>query len=89
MSELQFIGKAQIIPPSDGWEPQTYYVVDVSFNSANPVHRSIFFSGFLDFGEQAGYAQVFNGSYEGPERYACVWYMKVISKIAGIGGGYE
>ncbi len=40
--------KRTIIIPIDGWIEQAYYLVEASFNVANPVHRYIFFTGFLN-----------------------------------------
>ena len=39
--------KHEIIPPEGGWKELTYYVVDISVNKNNPVHRAIMYVGFL------------------------------------------
>lgn len=81
--------KKTIIPPGGGWEPRTYYVVDVAFSSHNVVHRSIFYSGFLNGDNEGpgGYNVVWNASYEVGDHYPIskCHYLKVISKIEGIG----
>jgi len=41
-----------IIPPADGWKPQTYYIVEASFSTTNPMHDYVFFSGFLNGKEE-------------------------------------
>ena len=46
--------KRTIMKPIGGWKEQTYYIVSVSFNSFNPIHDYIFFSGFLHYDGQPG-----------------------------------
>ena len=49
-------GAKGIFPPDEGWEPHTWYLVAVSFKYTNPVHMSLFHSGFLnDEGKPHGY----------------------------------
>lgn len=38
----------EVIPPEGGWEDHTWYIVDVKYASNNPVHRALFFTGFVD-----------------------------------------
>ncbi len=45
--------KQEILPPEGGWLEHTWYVVNVSFRAGNPIHRSLFFSGFLNGGKPA------------------------------------
>jgi hypothetical protein len=70
-----------IIAPAGGWEPSTFYVVDVAFNSTNVVHRSIFYSGFCHHGIPAGYNQIFNPSYEENIPFNKVHYMKAVKRL--------
>lgn len=44
-----------IIPPENGWEERTWYLVDVSYKSGNPVHKSLLYTGFLNDGNPSGY----------------------------------
>ncbi len=44
--------------PVNGWEPHCLYLVEVSYNATNPIHRALFFSGFLD---DTGYPANYNG----------------------------
>lgn len=37
-----------IIPPEGGWKERTHYLVEVAFSKFNVIHRSIFFTGFLN-----------------------------------------
>ena len=57
MNTPEFLGLRErtIMPPLDGWEAQTYYVVAVAFNSNNIIHKAIFYTGFLHEGNPAGY----------------------------------
>jgi len=53
---LSETGLKGIHPPEDGWEPHTWYLVEVSYKYTNPVHMSLFHSGFLsEEGKPAGY----------------------------------
>lgn len=45
----------KIYAPEGGWKPQAFYVVEVSFNESNPIHLDIFYTGFLNNGNPAGY----------------------------------
>lgn len=76
---MKFAKEKQIIPPKSGWKDDTYYIVDVSFSKNNPVHRLIFFSGFLNKGIPCGYNQF--GFTEDFKNYSDVYYMRVIREI--------
>ena len=45
----------KIVPPVQGWEESTVYIVNAAFSSTNPVHRYLFYSGFLHEGEPGNY----------------------------------
>lgn len=69
-----------IVPPVAGWEDRTYYVVDVAMHRTNPIHRSIFYSGFLsDKDHPANYNAVWGNGSNTPINK--VHYLKVIRKI--------
>lgn len=69
-----------IVPPVDGWEDKTYYVVAVSMSRTNLVHKSIFYSGFLsDKNNPANYNAVWGDESNIPINK--VHYLKVIRKI--------
>lgn len=68
--------------PDNGWEEEAVYLVDVSFNENNPIHRSVLFSGFLHNGEPGNYHMLCNTSYERNFELKDVYYLKVIRKIA-------
>jgi hypothetical protein len=42
----------QIIPPRNGWKACSWYLVDVSYNDGNPIHRQLFYTGFLNGNEK-------------------------------------
>lgn len=53
--------------PEEPWEPQTFYVVNISMRQGNPFHKSLFYTGFLsNKGIPSGYSGFFNPSYEQP-----------------------
>ena len=71
-----------IIEPENGWEQESVYLVDVSFNKNNPIHRSVLFSGFLHNGEPGNYHMICNISYEKNFELKDIHYLRVIRKIA-------
>lgn len=72
------------ITPEGGWEPQCFYVVEVAFSKNNPIHRSLFFSGFLSDGYPAGYNAIYNPSYETTHQLCETYYFKVIHKLGPV-----
>jgi hypothetical protein len=68
-----------IFPPKGGFEPQTYYVVEIAMNMNNPIFQDIFYTGFLNGrrGIPGGYNKLFTSE----ATYDNVKYMKVIRKI--------
>ena len=73
--------KQTIIPPKGGWKPRTVYHVEASFAPGNPIHRYLFYSGFLDDKDKTpeGYNQ-FYGCDENTT-IAKVYYMRVLSEV--------
>lgn len=43
----------RILPPVGGWEENAWYLVNVSYNPNNPIHESLFYTGFLN-GPESG-----------------------------------
>ena len=69
--------KQIIMPPEDGWEHSTYYVVEIAMNKNNPIFKEIFYTGFLSDGKPSGYNMI-----QGiQEEIKHVYYMKAIRKI--------
>lgn len=75
--------RGTIVEPHNGWEASSHYVTLVSFSENNPIHTSIFFTGFLD-------AKGNPGMYNGFPRYGAygaqlslqnIYFMKVLRKI--------
>jgi hypothetical protein len=79
-SELK-IKKGTHIGPKNGWKPQTYYIVQVSFGSGNPIHKAIFYSGFITDSKPCGYNTIFNPSYDENYDINRAYYMKVIEEL--------
>jgi len=72
--------KRTIIKPDGGWKPQTYYVVEAAFTHSNPIHRYIFFSGFINSkGDPSGYNEIYGT--EGAS-YSSVHYIKAVDILA-------
>ena len=71
-----------IIGPKEGWKEKTYYLVKTAFNASNPIHESIFYSGFLDDDNKpAGCSQVWNPSYDHPIPSDEIYYLEVIGEL--------
>lgn len=72
----------EIIAPPQGWAPQTLYLVEVSFNRANPIHRSYLRVGFLQKdGTPGSYTELWNGSYEQTYGLREVYYLRPIQVL--------
>ena len=75
-----YVKKQTIIPPKDGWEAQSWYLIEVSFFPGNPVHPKLFYTGFLTSqGQPAGYNYLADDErlYQIHE----VYYMKAIRQL--------
>lgn len=78
----------QFAPPREGWEEQTWYLVDVEYFSTNPRHRSLFFSGFLN-GEDngpGGYSGLvgtdgYSEDYNSPNAWRSTYYFRVVRRL--------
>lgn len=84
-----------VTPPLGGWKERTYYVVRVAWNKGNPIHKAVFFTGFLNGpdGGPGGYSKVWSGSYEDihpqyasylaayPHNIERVHFMEVVEEI--------
>jgi len=50
--------------PEGGWKAGSFYLVEVAWSCHNPIHRCVFFSGFLtDTGQPGGYSCLMNPMY--------------------------
>lgn len=68
------------IPPKGGWEPHSYYVVELSVGKYNPIFSGILYTGFLDdSGELKRHSVVFMDSKI--ELLPYFKYLKAIRKI--------
>jgi hypothetical protein len=81
-------GRNNVIPPVEDWTAQTMYLVEVAYNANNPIHRALFYSGFLDTNGKPGN---YNGvipvipcgtEYEPTPEIDQIFYLKVIKIIA-------
>lgn len=70
-----------VIAPEGGWKERTYYAVDVSYSSGNPIHRSVFYTGFLNNGVPCGYNQIWNPTSEETHTLWEVYYLKVAREL--------
>jgi len=75
--------KQTIIAPEDGWKPNSLYLVDVSYNPNNPVHRSYLYTGFLNGkdGGPGGYHSIWNASYD-PLKIEDAYFLRAVRLIS-------
>ena len=75
--------KGRQILPKEGWKEKTYYIVEAAFSANNPIHRKIFFSGYLHNGQPAGY-NCFATFGAGSEHLTIedAYFIKVVREIA-------
>lgn len=75
------------------WESESWYLVDVAYNKSNPIHRALFYTGFMHVGKPGNYNVIIGHSYAGePMRYVDAYYIKPIKKLLGpedLKGSYE
>lgn len=55
----------------------TTYLVNVSWNSGNPVHQAILFMGF----KTGAYCEIYNNSYEAPSPLPEVYSLEIIKEL--------
>lgn len=68
------------IPPVGGWEPHSYYVVELSVGKDNPIFSGVLYTGFLDdSGELKRHSVIFVDSKI--ELLPYFKYLKAIRKI--------
>lgn len=70
-----------IFPPENGWEDSTYYKVGCSFDSHNPIHMAILYTGFLDKGNPGSYSKVWNPIWGQVEHVKDIYFIKAIEKL--------
>ena len=70
-----------ILPPKHGWKESAYYIIDCAFSPHNPIHRYVFYTGFLNGKNKTpgGYNEIFRT--EGRKITDC-HYLKTIALIA-------
>lgn len=72
----------EIIPPDEGWKPQSYYKVLISFSDTNPIHVAVLYTGFLnDHGEPGSYHKIWNPIYGRQYALHDVYYLKAVCKF--------
>ena len=75
-----------IEPPEGGWKEKTWYLVDVAFRPSNPVHRAVLAVGFMHDDGPGAYTFLYNPSYDMPERFEHIYYLRVVREILGPDG---
>lgn len=70
-----------IIEPEGGWKDGCWYHVLVSFNSSNPVHRALFYAGYLYSDKPGSYNMLIHPSYDEKYTICDVHALEVIKEI--------
>lgn len=76
--------KVGIHAPEGGWKENTLYECEVSFSKHNPVHKCVFFSGFLNGknGGPGGYNCAFNPTWENEQPpITKLYYLKPLREL--------
>lgn len=72
----------KVFPPPEGWIEHGVYLVEVSFNSNNPIHQALFYTGFLrGNGEPANYNQLWNPTWDAPTSIDKMFYVKFVAYL--------
>lgn len=83
--------KGECVALPEGWKEQTYYVVEVSFGSHNPIHRAILYVGFINQmkGPLSGaYSNMFQATWEPEVQHPHeAYYIKAICEIKEMSDG--
>ena len=68
--------------PDGGWKPQTYYAVQLSCFSSNPVFDCLFYTGFLDKdGRPTNGRFIANGYHADDVNFRKLNYLRVINEV--------
>jgi len=79
-NRLTKYAKTTIIPPTNGWKENTYYLVDVAHSPGNPIHRAILsVRSIHSTGIPNGV--VWSGTYGEPSGVLSLRYLKGIQEI--------
>lgn len=70
-------------PPYGGWRSNHVYLVEVAFNKNNPIHKALFYAGFISDGIPGSYNTLWNPTYDKIE-YKDIFYMKVLIDLGKI-----
>lgn len=88
INDLLKKGQLDISPPKGGWKAKTWYLVEASVSTGNPVHECILFTGFLnDKGNPCGYSGIHQSNCfpSGDTSISNYKYIKVIRELYEVG----
>ncbi len=72
-----------IMAPPEGWQEHAVYLVAVSWNPGNPVHRALLHIGFVDDdGSPGNYSEVWANDYDEGVHVRGAHYLRVIKQLA-------
>ena len=75
-NRLTKFAEITLIGPVDGWKPQTYYIVDVSWSAGNPIHHAILHTRGVNNSTYPD-AVIWKGGYEEPHGLLEVKYSEL------------
>ena len=68
----------EIIPPAEGWQEHTLYLVDVAYRPTNLTHKAFFHVGFLSNGQPAAYSEIWCNTYDHAYKFRDAWYLRAV-----------
>lgn len=75
---MKLPAEKKIHEPEGGWAPSSWYVVEVAYTASNPIHRTLFYSGFLTDGKPGAYNQLIHPSYDDENKASDAYYLKPV-----------
>lgn len=72
----------EIISLNHGWKEGALYLVDVSYNRSNPVHKAFFHVGFVnDDGTPGNYSEIWMNGYDHAEPFGAAFYLRALKVL--------
>ena len=76
-----------MVPPKGGWKADSWYIVEVCFDSGNPIHTSMFYTGRIDEKGMPSHGNAIyhtapGSTYEEAQGFHQAYYIKALKLVA-------